>query len=248
MLLVYVHCYCLGNWHWLQTGATAVKSVLQLPARFFEEAEDRTPHLVAVNNGVVDLKTLQCHPFTDYKYAGFQYKLPVRFNPSVDTTVVEQFVRALFNDDMEAVEAFQLSMGVFLVATPSSNTCGLSPLSKQNFIPTGCALTREKIQRVWIHHGDGSDGKSTWFNSILPVIFGAQAQQKLGLNTIRALGATSGINDELCTVLEQRAILAVFDEAGVGYSVTYCLPSQLYTPSPLSCQAFITMCCSLHRG
>ena len=103
------------------------------------EGWDSDPFLIAVLNGVVDLRTGKLRPGNPRDR--ITMRSPVAFDPSATCPRWGRFLREVFNHDEDLVAYIQLAVGYCLTGDTSE-------------------------QCLFLAHGDGSNGKSTFLNAI----------------------------------------------------------------------------------
>lgn len=102
----------LGSLSWLKSVLQAASGLLALPDQFFEQGAEKFPHLIPVQNGVVNARTCKLEPFDHHQDARFTFQLPVEWDPNADSEPVREFVAAVFNNDAGTIESFHIAQGV----------------------------------------------------------------------------------------------------------------------------------------
>lgn len=150
----------------------------------FDAKLDANPHVISCLNGVLDLRTLTLRPRVEEDFLTFA--LSYNWNPSADTTAMNEFVMSLFESDEDA-NAVQCTVGYWL---------------------TGLTT----IKKFWQIAAPTQSGKTTFF-TVLKSAFEDYAS--MGEVPIEEL-TTSKFEDGLVRALDKRPRirLLIFDEIG----------------------------------
>ncbi len=106
-------------------------------------AFDGDPYLLTVDNGILDLRTMKLRPH-DPK-AMMTKSAPVAFDPAAECPTWDAFIDTVTCGDRALAGFLQRSFGLSLSGDVSE-------------------------QRLWVHHGDGANGKSTAFTVLRQVM------------------------------------------------------------------------------
>jgi putative DNA primase/helicase len=144
-----------------------VKNLRNCATRVKADELDANPHLLGVNNGVVDLRTGHlCPPNADMLITRFS---PIRYNPNAPTPKRWlQFLNEIFAGNEELIEFMALAIGYALTGFTSE-------------------------QCFFVLHGNGANGKSTLI-SVLSHVLGSYAMSA-PFNTFEHGKETSTGND-----------------------------------------------------
>jgi P4 family phage/plasmid primase-like protien len=150
---------------------------------------NKTPHLLSVANGVIDLRTSQLIKREASHY--FSYCLSINYNPIADITGWKKYFNQVFQNDQEVIEWLQTYLGYTL----SGET---------------------NLQRVVVLWGSGSNSKSILLG-FLRKIMGSDLFQTLSMDDIRSKdgGSRDGLyqaRNARMAILSETSAHAKFDE------------------------------------
>jgi P4 family phage/plasmid primase-like protien len=150
---------------------------------------NKTPYLLSVANGVVDLRTSQLSKRDASHY--FSYALQIHYNPAAELKDWNKYFNQVFQNDQEVIEWLQTYLGYTL----SGET---------------------NLQRVVVLWGSGSNSKSILLG-FLRKIMGVDLFQTLSLDDIRSKdgGSRDGLyqaRNARMAILSETSAHAKFDE------------------------------------
>ena len=130
------------------------------------------PNKIVLNNGLLDIDTMELEPFTpDYMAVN---KLPINYNPGAESPVVDQVLNKIACNDKELKSLLEEMVGYTLLRRPEMGKC---------FILTG----------------RGSNGKSTLLDMIKGML-GANNVSAVGMEEIEQRFKTAEIVGKLANI------------------------------------------------
>jgi putative DNA primase/helicase len=143
------------------------------------EGWDADPFLLAVRNGVVDLRTGELRPGTPADR--ITMSCPVVYDPSATCPRWEQFIREIFDNDAQLISYIQRAVGYSLTADVSE-------------------------QCIFLAYGEGANGKSTFLKTISRVL--GDHACNLAFSAFEIKGRSSIPND-IAVVAGKRLVTSV---------------------------------------
>ena len=149
---------------------------------------DNQPMLLAVQNGIIDLRTGQLRPAEREDLITKQ--CPVVFDETAECPTWEEFICDITLGDEELVQYLQMMAGYFLTGS-------------------------NREQCIFILHGHGSNGKSTFVN-VLQDLLGAYANQTP--TEVLMMRKRSGADPEVARLKGTRLAVVAETDAGQQFS------------------------------
>lgn len=150
---------------------------------------DENRWILNLNNGTLNLRTCELYPHKREDY--ITKKIPVNYNPDAECPTWKKFLNTTFNGDKELISFIQKSIGYSLSGS-----------------------TQE--QCIYILHGTGANGKSTFLTTIKDIL-GEYAQQTPSETLMAKKNQNSSSND-LARIRGSRFVSSVETEEGKTFA------------------------------
>jgi putative DNA primase/helicase len=166
-------------------NATRIKAALAMAESTYPIADkgegwDERPDLLAVANGVIDLRT--CTLRNGRREDRLTMHVPHLYDPEATCPRWQRFLSEIFRGDKELIEHVRRAVGY--------------------------SLTGEQSEQCWwLLHGSGRNGKSTFLET-LQHVFGPSLAWSTGFSTFAARPGTSGHSEDVANLEYKRLVTA----------------------------------------
>ncbi len=152
---------------------------------------DPNPHLLCVENGVIDLKTRMLQPHN--RDLMITCCLPIRYDPAAECPIFDAFLDRIFDGDSELTEYVLRALGY--------------------------AITGENSEHVlFMCYGEGANGKSTLIETIHFILGDLAGTVRTEALMQDKFGGNSGHNDDIANLHGKRFVSAAEGESGQRFA------------------------------